>query len=55
MAIINAAYRIFIAGNIVWAVMLVLLIVSARYFPDHAGTVAIAHLTVLAVTWLMLR
>jgi hypothetical protein len=53
MAIINAAYKIFIAGNIVWAVMLVPLIISARYFPDHAGTVATAHLAVLAVTWLM--
>jgi hypothetical protein len=49
----NVLYRIFITGNIVWAVMLVLLIISARYFSNNADTVAIAHLAVLTVTWLM--
>jgi hypothetical protein len=54
MAIINAAYRIFLTGNVVWLVTLPLLFISARFFPDHAGTVATAHLAVLAATWLML-
>jgi hypothetical protein len=54
MAIYNVAYRILVTGSLVWGVTLVLLFICARFFPDHLGTVVIAHLAADAVILLML-